>query len=273
MDDIPAHFQNLSNHAFSQSNTEIRELVKNSLSLKLVFLNTAGKDSLLKIGTWLVSLLNNLDMQSANPANSLVYCMPEFFLDIPFEMFRVLKRANQDLYDANPLGQTQVYTGCLQNTTYQRQIARFIVKHFFDAKIPNPDLKEVMVIRFNMLLQYQECISILELDMFAQNSMAANMMRSMNDRRWMSHTIKNFLRLSKGRGFNEIIYRGSKGMDGGGQIDENGLSNDATKSDFYLERVRIELLKPNNEVTKDFMNSIFNSLNDVASEFFMIFRE
>jgi len=98
-------------------------------------------------------------------------------------------------------------------------------------------------------------------------------MRSMNDRRWMSHTIKNFLRLSKGRGFKEIVYRGSKGSDGGVKMDENGLSNDSTRSDYYLGKVRIELLKPENEMTKDFMNSIFNSLNDVTSEFFMIFRE
>jgi len=89
----------------------------------------------------------------------------------------------------------------------------------------------------------------------------------------MSHTIKNFLRLSKGRGFKEIVYRGSKGSDGGVKMDENGLSNDSTRSDFYLGKVRIELLKPENEMTKDFMNSIFNSLNDVTSELFMIFRE
>ena len=41
------------------------------------------------------------------------------------------------------------------------------------------------------------------------------MMQSMNDRRWMSHTIKNFLRLAKGIGFKEIVYKGSKGFDGG----------------------------------------------------------
>lgn len=56
-------------------------------------------------------------------------------------------------------------------------------------------------------------------------------------------------------------------------MDENGLSNDSTRSDYYLERVRIELMKPENEMTKDFMNSVFNSLNDVTSELFMIFRE
>jgi hypothetical protein len=84
----------------------------------MMFLNTAGKDSLLKIGTWLVALLNSIDAVSPLPEQSLVYCMPEFFADIPFEMFRVLKRANQDLYDANQLGQSQVYAGCLQGTTY-----------------------------------------------------------------------------------------------------------------------------------------------------------
>ena len=41
--------------------TEIRNLVKQSPSLKLVFLCPTAKDALLRFGTWLTALLNNLD--------------------------------------------------------------------------------------------------------------------------------------------------------------------------------------------------------------------
>ena len=94
----------------------------------------------------------------------------------------------------------------------------------------------------------------------------------MNDRRWLSHTVKNFLRLSKGRGFKEIVYCGSKGGDSG-QVDEHGLSKDMTYSEFYLERVRSQLLEFENQVGKDFLNSVFSSLNDITSELLMVLKE
>lgn len=47
-----------------------------------------------------------------------------------------------------------IYSGCLEGTTFQKEVAMFLVRHFCDAKIANPDMKELMVIRMNCMLQY-----------------------------------------------------------------------------------------------------------------------
>lgn len=90
LDDLPP----IGNAVHHHLSTEIRNLVKQSPSLKLVFLCPTAKDALLRYGTWLAAFLNTLDNQASMPSDSLVYAMPTIFVDIPFEMFRVFKRAN-----------------------------------------------------------------------------------------------------------------------------------------------------------------------------------
>jgi len=130
--------------------------------------------------------------------------------------------------------------------------------HFFDPKIANPDLKEVMIIRLNMLLQYQDLIKTLESDSSAQNFLVPLMLESFGDRRWLCHTVKNLLRLSKGQGFKEITYSGI---------------GDSTYSEYFLEKLRNKLLSSEDEATKQFMHSVFSAVNDVTSELFMVLKE
>ena len=66
------------------------------------------------------------------------------------------------------------------------------------------------------------------------------------------------LRFSKGKGFKELIYRGVK---------------DTTYSKFFLMKIRANLLNFDDETTTNFMNAVFNALNDVTSELFMVFKE
>lgn len=47
--------------AYTRLSAEIKKLVKESPSLRLVFLCSLGKDAILKVGTWFLSLLNWLD--------------------------------------------------------------------------------------------------------------------------------------------------------------------------------------------------------------------
>ena len=149
---------------------------------------------------------------------------------------------------------------------------RFTGRHFFDTKIANPDLKETMIIRLNMVLQYQECINLLEKDVLANSNLLQNMLMCLDDKRWISHSVKNFLRLNKGKGFREIIYKGSKG-ENQPNIDEHGLCIDITFSSVFLERLGKWLLKFDDPVCLNFLNSVFNSLNDVTSELFMVLKE
>ena len=66
------------------------------------------------------------------------------------------------------------------------------------------------------------------------------------------------LRFSKGRGFKEIIYTGVR---------------DTTYSEYFLRKTRQCLLEFDSDVSKEFMNAVFNALNDVTSELFMILKE
>jgi hypothetical protein len=95
----------------------------------------------------------------------------------------------------------------------------------------------------------------------------------LDDRRTIIHNVKNFLRLSKGRGFREVIYKGSKGPYDLGAVDSKGLCLDITYSEQNLKTLRKFLLKFDSDIVKNFMNSVFNGLNEVTSELFMIIKE
>ena len=85
-----------------------------------------------------------------------------------------------------------------------------------------------------------------------------SLLKSFEDRRWLCHSVKNLLRFSKGKGFKENIYLGVK---------------DTTYSKFFLLKIRACLLNFEDETTQSFMNAVFNALNDVTSELFMVFKE
>ena len=74
----------------------------------------------------------------------------------------------------------------------------------------------------------------------------------------LRHVTKNILRLAKGSGFKEIIYEEKV---------------EKTASSYFLYKLRMQLLSLDNKMTKEFMNSYFNSLNDITSELFITFKE
>jgi hypothetical protein len=74
----------------------------------------------------------------------------------------------------------------------------------------------------------------------------------------LRHVTKNILRLAKGQGFKEIIY------------EENV---EKTNSSYFLYKLRMQLLNLDSKVTQEFMNAFFNSMNDITSELFIIFKE
>lgn len=63
-----------------------------------------GKDALLRFSTWILVLLNSMETEG------LVYAMPTLLVDIPFDIFRALKRTNQELSLTND--------GCLAKKTF-----------------------------------------------------------------------------------------------------------------------------------------------------------
>ena len=79
------------------------------------------------------------------------------------------------------------------------------------------------------------------------------------DKRYLQLVSKNFLRFWKGRGFKEVQMPH--------KISEN------TFSEFYLLRLRKQLMIPGDKLAKEFMNNFFNILNELTTELFVIFKE
>ena len=134
----------------------------------------------------------------------------------------------------------------------------FISKHFIDDRIANPDLKEIYLVRLNILLQHNQFIKLFEQQDFAQEHLIIMLMKSFQKNINLRHVTKNILRLAKGQGFKEIIY-------------EEKIEK--TASPYYLYKLRMQLLNLDHKVTKEFMNSFFNQLNDITSELFITFKE
>lgn len=106
------------------------------------------------------------------------------------------------------------------------------------------------------MLQYDSYIKLFENYGYAQKNLIPMLMKSF-EKRYIFPVTKNFLRFAKGKGFKELVY-------------QNLVEN--TSSEFFLSRMREQLLSTD-KVTKEFMNAFFNSLNDVTTELFVIFKE
>lgn len=59
----------------------------------------------------------------------------------------------------------------LVKTSYALELIKYISKHFFDAKIANPEVKEAYLTRLNMMLQYDEYIKMLENYSYSRSSL------------------------------------------------------------------------------------------------------
>jgi len=76
----------------------------------------------------------------------------------------------------------------------------------------------------------------------------------------MMPAIKNFLRMQKGQGFKEPLAV--------------SLFIDNTFSEYFLQETRANLVTGiDQKVSKDFLNSVFNNLNEVTTELFVTFKE
>jgi hypothetical protein len=78
------------------------------------------------------------------------------------------------------------------------------------------------------------------------------------DKQFLMLATKNLLRFWKGRGFKEVHLSQT--------VSEN------TYSEFFLGAIKQQLTRPGDRTAKDFMNTLFNILNDLTTELFVIFK-
>jgi len=65
-----------------------------------------------------------------------------------------------------------------QDKQFYSELVMFISKHFIDDRIANPDLKEIYLVRLNILLQHNQFIKLFETQEFAQEHLILMLMKS-----------------------------------------------------------------------------------------------
>lgn len=255
---------------------------------RFIFQNEFTRESIIRFSVWLLQLVNYIDQAFPD----LVYMLPDQLISIPFEVLRMIKRESElispDGMPINAVHQTnssrhisqinvnQMAQSIAQATgseqfitrlnarqremydTFYKELVTFISRHFLDDRIANPDLKEMYLVRMNILLQHNCFIRLFEQQPYAQEHMVPMLMRSFSKNINLRHVTKNLLRLAKGQGFKEIVY-------------EEKIEK--TASPIFLYKLRVQLLNLESALTKEFMNSFFNNLNDIMSELFIVFKE
>jgi hypothetical protein len=168
----------------------------------------------------------------------LVYLLPDHVIAIPFEVLRMLKRESELISpDGMPVNavnssSTQRHQMNIENVysklqsalgtdqlgqrlnsrqremydTFNKELVTFISRHFLDDRIANPDLKEMYLVRMNILLQHNCFIRLFEQQPYAQEHLVPMLMKSFSKNINLRHVTKNLLRLAKGQGFKEIVY-------------------------------------------------------------------
>ena len=79
---------------------EMAELINQMPSMRLVLLSPSGRAAFHRFSTWTLALVNGIDEPNSTISRGtydLLQILPELFLDIPFELFRVFKRSNLTL--------------------------------------------------------------------------------------------------------------------------------------------------------------------------------
>lgn len=148
----------------------------------------------------------------------------------------------------------------MQDSTLAQEVVKFISRHFSDSRIANPDYKETYLTRLNYVMQFQHYIDLLQNTEYSSKNLIPVLLRSF-DKRYLLLVCKNFLRFAKCRGFKEISLVG--------QV--QGIED--TYSEFFLKQIREELLQTQDKTSKEFMNVFFNTLNELTTEIFVIFKE
>lgn len=155
------------------------------LALQVMLFSTHKRESLFQACVHVVRLLLQLSKRQ-----TLFSYVPEFYIDAPIEAFHALRR-NGDYANL-----TSFSNGGLND------VLTFLVTHFADPRIIDPELRDLLLQSISMLLQYREFVAAFEDNEAAREHLIKNLLLTFDSRFWIPiSTI--LLRLTKGRGFGQ----------------------------------------------------------------------
>uniref|UniRef100_A0A7I4BXX7 RING-type E3 ubiquitin transferase n=1 Tax=Physcomitrium patens TaxID=3218 RepID=A0A7I4BXX7_PHYPA len=188
---------------------------------------------------WLVQLL--LVLSKRDPLFSYV---PEFYVETLMDSFHALRRSDPPFVSPSSLLQQGL-----------SPLVTFLVTHFNDVRIANPDVRDILLQSISVLVQYKEHVIAFERSQAARECMAGSLLSSFDNRFWIP--VSNILlRLCKGSGF------------GASKCLSHGESFSP-----HFQRLLKEKCMTDERLFASFLNRLFNTLNWTITEFSVAIKE
>ncbi|KAL3692194.1 hypothetical protein R1sor_005845 [Riccia sorocarpa] len=171
--------------------------------------------------------------------------VPEFYVETLVDSFHALRRSDPPF--VTPA------SALLQHGL--SPLVTFLVTHFSDSRIANPDIRDVLLQSISVLVQYKEHVAAFEKCNAARECMVGALLAAFDNRFWIP--VSNILlRLCKGAGF------------GASKCYPHGESI----SSFFQQRLK-EKCMSDEKLFASFLNRLFNTLNWTITEFSVVIKE
>lgn len=205
---------------------------------KVVLFHPQKQESMWDSVNFLVKLFSYFT--NLNPLFSYV---PEFYIESLIDTFHALRRGDPPFNLTDPKRLTELI-----------DIIQFLIFHFDDKRIINPDLRDLLLQSISVLLQYQDFVKIFELPQVNGYHLIRQLLASFDTRFW-SPISTILLRFWRGIGFGQPAKK----------------ANDCS-SEIYQKYFR-DLCSKESDVVDSYLNKIFNNLNWALTEFGVAAKE
>lgn len=181
-------------------------------------------------------------LEEASKYDPLFIYVPEFYLETTIDSFHALRRGDPPL----AMTEEQYLPGLIS-------VISFLIKHFTDKRVINPDVRDILLQSLSVLLQYADYVRAFENPSIDQKAFMRSLLQSFDARFWGS--ISNILlRFWKGTGFGQISVK----KDNSSEIFQK-VFRDACLDDLPL--------------LNEFLNIVFNNINWALTEFDIAAKE
>jgi len=190
------------------------------------------KEAMFSCVSYLVSLI-----QSLSHLDPLFSYIPEFYLETLIDSFHALRRGDPPLIMTDASRINELF-----------KIISFIVDHFDDKRIINPDIRDLLIQSLSVLLQYQDFIRVFEQENFDRKKLISSLLQSFDVKSWNP--------------ISTILLRFWRGT----AFAQSPKKQQDCSSEVYQKVFRDTCSKDLN-LLNGFLNRIFNNLNWALSEF------
>ncbi|GBG60376.1 hypothetical protein CBR_g4334 [Chara braunii] len=216
------------------------EYVRQFAWYRVLFFSPSKQHGMYATCIYIVQLL-----LAASKRERIFSYVPEFYVEALMDSFHALRRSDPPVVPPAALMRKGL-----------SPMATFLVMHFNDARIANPDVRDALLQSISVLLQYKEYMAAFEASRTARESMVGALLEAFDNRFWIPVS-SILLRLCKGGGFGA----------------SNAPSSHGGGTSPLFQRLLQKKCTSDEKLFASFLNRLFNMLTWTVMEFSVAMKE